>query len=120
MKYELSITRSFKIDYKKLSSDEASETDEVIKTLLAGKTLEERFKDHDLHGNYKGYRECHVRPDLLLVYKKEKEEPGKPKKIFFFCSAGSQNACFRLTCATIITSFLSYALYVGFAAGNIR
>jgi mRNA interferase YafQ len=90
VKYELSITRSFKIDYKKLSSDETSETDAVIKTLLAGKILEERFKDHDLHGNYKGYRECHVRPDLLLVYKKEKEEPGKPKKILIL-------TCYRIS-----------------------
>lgn len=95
MKYELSITRSFKIDYKKLSNDEASETDEVIKTLLAGKTLEEKYKDHDLHGNYKGYRECHVRPDLLLVYKKDKEEPGKPKKILIL-------TCYRISSHTNI------------------
>ncbi len=95
MKYELSITRSFKIDYKKLSSDEVSETDEVIKTLLAGKTLEERFKDHDLHGNYKGCRECHVRPDLLLVYKKEKEESEKPKKILIL-------TCYRISSHTNI------------------
>lgn len=36
--------------------------------------LPEEKKDHPLVGNYKGYRECHVRPDLPLIYKiKEKE-----------------------------------------------
>ncbi|MBQ7158426.1 MAG: type II toxin-antitoxin system YafQ family toxin [Treponema sp.] len=32
--------------------------------------LEAKYHDHNLHGNYNGYRECHIRPDLLLVYKK--------------------------------------------------
>ena len=89
------IRTTFKIDYKKLTRDEASETDVVIKTLLAGKTLEEKYKDHDLHGNYKGYRECHVRQDLLLGYKKEKEEPGKPKKILIL-------TCYRISSHTNI------------------
>ena len=36
--------------------------------------LPEEKRDHLLAGNYKGYRECHVRPDLLLIYKiKEKD-----------------------------------------------
>ena len=36
-------------------------------------TLPAKYKDHDLIGNYKGFRECHIKPDLLLVYKKEGE-----------------------------------------------
>ncbi len=36
--------------------------------------LEEKYKDHNLTGNYVGYRECYVRPNCLLVYKKCKEE----------------------------------------------
>ena len=81
MKYELSITKSFKTDYKKLNSEEVKVTDEVIKQLLEGKVLDEKYRDHELHGNYIGYRECHVRSDLLLVYKKDREESGRPAKV---------------------------------------
>ena len=41
------------------------------------KTFQESFlkyKDHALSGNYKNYRECHIKPDLLLIYKIEKSE----------------------------------------------
>ncbi len=30
--------------------------------------LDEKYKDHPLSGNYKGYRECHIQPDWLLIY----------------------------------------------------
>lgn len=68
--YQLRITKSFKIDYKKLTKSEAEDTDAVIKILLKNERLETKYHDHALRGNYIGYRECHVRPDLLLVYKK--------------------------------------------------
>jgi len=42
---------------------------EIIAMLANGETLEEKYKDHFLSGNYKGCRECHVKPDLLLIYK---------------------------------------------------
>lgn len=83
MKYELVITKSFKKDYKKLNNEETAETDSVIKTLLNGDELAEKFKDHGLQGNYLGYRECHIRPDLLLVYKKDDSNPNEPEKILF-------------------------------------
>ena len=38
------------------------------------KKLEEKNKDHDLHGNWEGYRECHILPDWLLVYKYIEDE----------------------------------------------
>jgi len=40
----------------------------VIKLLAAGKTLPQKYKDHDLSGDYIGCRECHITPDWLLVY----------------------------------------------------
>lgn len=43
----------------------------VVKTLSEGKTLPEKNKDHALTGNWKGYRECHIQSDWLLVYKIE-------------------------------------------------
>ena len=49
---------------------------EQIIDLLADDTpLHEKHRDHALQGNWKGYRECHVMPDWLLVYKKtDKDE----------------------------------------------
>jgi mRNA interferase YafQ len=70
VKCELHSAKSFRKDYKKLSKSEVEDTDNVIKKLLNNEPLEQKYNDHDLHGNYEGYRECHVRPDLLLVYKR--------------------------------------------------
>lgn len=41
---------------------------EVIKKIAAGETLDEKYKDHPLKGNYSGCRECHITPDWLLIY----------------------------------------------------
>lgn len=40
----------------------------VLKILAAGEPLPEKYKDHNLTGNYKGCRECHITPDWLLIY----------------------------------------------------
>ncbi len=45
-----------------------SELETVIDTLLAEKNLDEKYRDHDLHGQYEGYRECHIQSDWLLIY----------------------------------------------------
>lgn len=42
----------------------------VIELLIIEKKLPEKNRDHDLVGNYKGHRECHITPDVLLIYKK--------------------------------------------------
>lgn len=42
--------------------------DDVVDKLRQGIVLEEKYKDHELIGNYKGFRECHIKPDWLLVY----------------------------------------------------
>jgi len=36
--------------------------------------LEPRHRDHDLTGDWAGYRECHIKPDLLLIYRKPDSE----------------------------------------------
>ncbi len=43
----------------------------VIQTLQDGKKLESRYRDHKLIGNFNECRECHIQPDLLLIYKIE-------------------------------------------------
>ena len=50
-----------------------SELDEVVKMLSEEQPLLPKHKDHALKGNFAGYRECHIRPDWLLIYKKDKQ-----------------------------------------------
>lgn len=40
----------------------------VVEKLKARIPLDSKYKDHSLSGNYKGYRECHIQPDWLLIY----------------------------------------------------
>ena len=42
--------------------------DEIVTKLANGEELPERNRDHALTGNYKGCRECHIKPDWLLIY----------------------------------------------------
>ena len=44
---------------------------DVIDMLQEGKILPLKYRDHLLTGNYKGFRECHINPDWLLIYKKK-------------------------------------------------
>lgn len=43
---------------------------DIISSLASENTLKPKYKDHALRGTYSGYRECHVCPDLLLIYRK--------------------------------------------------
>lgn len=46
---------------------------EVVRYLRQGETLPEKHRNHLLHGDYKGYWECHITPDWLLLYEKDTE-----------------------------------------------
>ncbi len=46
----------------------------VINTLAAEEKLDEKYRDHALTGDYRGFRECHVEPDWLLVYRVDQDE----------------------------------------------
>lgn len=63
-------TTAYKKSYKlmKKRGKNMSLLDSVIDDLRRGKTLEERYCDHELKGSLKGFRECHVQPDWLLIY----------------------------------------------------
>ena len=47
---------------------------EVITTLSKGETLHAKYKNHPLKGKYKGFYDCHILPDLVLIYKIEKDK----------------------------------------------
>lgn len=66
---------AFKRDYKREAKGKHRATlDEALKQVVAAlatdQPLEARYRDHDLSGNWAGYRECHIKPDLLLIYSK--------------------------------------------------
>ena len=42
--------------------------DEVVDKLRQGITLDEKYKDHILKGEYAGFHECHIKPGWLLIY----------------------------------------------------
>ena len=43
--------------------------DNIVYKLSHGEKLDKKYKDHILKGKFKGYHECHVQPDWLLIYK---------------------------------------------------
>jgi len=52
----------------------ADELKSVLLTLVTDQPLDAKFRDHDLTGDWAGYRECHVKPDLLLIYRKSEPD----------------------------------------------
>lgn len=69
-KYNINYAKSFIKDYKKLQTKEKDLTDEIIDKLANDEILEPKHNDHALSGNLQGFRECHIKPDLLLIYEK--------------------------------------------------
>ena len=68
--YEVKFTTAFKKSYKLMKKRglDISLLDDVVDKLRQGIPLEEKYKDHGLSGNYEGFRECHIKPDWLLIY----------------------------------------------------
>lgn len=73
MKYRLVLTGKFKKSLKlaKKRGLDISLMENVVDTLLQGLPLDEKYRDHELKGKYKGFRECHIQPDWLLIYLQE-------------------------------------------------
>ncbi|HLN73999.1 MAG TPA: type II toxin-antitoxin system YafQ family toxin [Prolixibacteraceae bacterium] len=72
--YSLEFTKQYLRDLKLLRKRKFDEEklNQIIKILLSGENLPAKYKDHALMGGYVGYRECHITPDWLLIYLKEK------------------------------------------------
>lgn len=72
MKRKIQIRSSFKKDLKRIKKSglNIEKLYKIVELLANDITLEERYKDHKLTGNYEGYRECHIEPDWLLIYEK--------------------------------------------------
>jgi mRNA interferase YafQ len=46
----------------------------ITKVLAADVTLDDRYRDHALTGDWKDHRDCHIRPDLVLIYRKPDDD----------------------------------------------
>lgn len=68
---EIKQTSSFRKDLKLLMKRKYNMNliSEVVNRLASCQKLDKKYKDHELTGNFKGYRECHIQPDWLLIYK---------------------------------------------------
>ena len=73
MKYRLVLTGKFKKSLKlaKKRGLDIGLMENVVDTLLQGLPLDEKYRDHELKGKYKGFRECHIQPDWMLIYLQE-------------------------------------------------
>ncbi|OCR14753.1 type II toxin-antitoxin system YafQ family toxin [Helicobacter pullorum] len=69
-KYSITFSKQFKKDFKKINKDDKIILKNIVDKLANNETLEAKYKDHALKGNYIGFRECHIKPDLLLIYRK--------------------------------------------------
>ena len=71
---DLVTTTQFRKDLKLIRKRgyDLSKLDDVLQTLLAEEPLQEKHRDHDLTGDYRGFRECHIEPDWLMVYAVDK------------------------------------------------
>ena len=71
-------TNAFKRDYKREKSGKSRqhaerldrELTEVVALLAADAALPRRYADHPLTGDWKDFRDCHIRPDVILIYRK--------------------------------------------------
>ena len=75
MIYRLVLTSKFKKGLKlaKRRGLDIALLDDVVEKLLHGIALEEKNVDHELKGKFKGFRECHIQPNWLLIYLLEDE-----------------------------------------------
>jgi len=72
-------TNRFKRDYKREKAGRHGKTldadlIEVVRLLAADTPLPRRNFDHPLSGEWRDHRDCHVRPDLILIYRKADNE----------------------------------------------
>ena len=72
-------TNQFKRDYKREAKGQhRTSLDnafiEAVKLLANDMPLPEKYRDHALTGDWKDFRDCHIKPDLVLIYRKPDDE----------------------------------------------
>ncbi len=75
--YEIDYTRNFKKQVRKIIKSGRCPHAKIIKVidaLVSGSLLNPSLRNHKLNGEYLGMHECHIRPDVLLIYEKDESE----------------------------------------------
>jgi mRNA interferase YafQ len=72
---KLFYTTQFKKDYKRIKNEKkiVDELKNIVNKLLNDESLSSKYRDHPLICEYKGFRECHIKPNLLLIYRKDEK-----------------------------------------------
>lgn len=83
---KIEVTTAFKRDFKRESKGQHraildTELKDVIALLAGDMPLPAKLRDHALTGNWKDYRDCHVRPDLVLIYRRFNADEGNPRRL---------------------------------------
>lgn len=75
MKYKVILSNTFVKDLERVikQGKNIAELDKVVQLLQTGEKLPDRYKDHQLKGNMKQFRELHIQPDWLLIYIRNKK-----------------------------------------------
>ncbi len=91
--YQILFTNKMKRDVKlmKKRGKDISKLSDILNKLANGDTLAYKHKDHQLSGDMSDFRECHIEPDWLLVYRIEKD-----KLVLIATQTGSHSDLFGL------------------------
>lgn len=71
--YIVDSTKAYRSAYKRVSKHknfDRQALEKILDILSSGERLEPKYQDHQLTGEFKEYRECHIKNDLLLMYQK--------------------------------------------------
>ncbi len=84
-------TKQFLKDEKKARKQKKDFTVliKIMRDLMEGKPLSSKYSDHPLRGNWKGFRDCHIENDWVLIYRIDKKE-----KTIIFVRLGSHSELF--------------------------
>ncbi|EMJ40702.1 addiction module toxin component, YafQ family [Helicobacter pylori GAMchJs114i] len=91
-------SKKFDKDLKILVKNDLKLLYKVVGNLATEQPLEPKYKDHPLKGALKDFRECHLKPDLLLVYQIKKQE-----NTLFLVRLGSHSELFCKSPTQLIT-----------------
>ncbi|MDD4662025.1 MAG: type II toxin-antitoxin system YafQ family toxin [Candidatus Pacebacteria bacterium] len=74
--FNLKYSSQFKKDLKNYKNEQkvSAELEKVLDILIKGDVLPNKYHNHPLKGSFKDCLECHIKPDIILIYKKEKSE----------------------------------------------
>ena len=118
-KYKIQYATRFKKSIKDFRHKQQvlDEIATIINRLANDEILEPQYNDHDLIGSYKGYRECHIRPNLCLIYQKQ------DNVLILYCfDIGSHSELFKKWLVTLHykNPIKRVAISIKFLGGSIR